>query len=215
MTDDDTSVFGELFDDETRRSVLKKGAMATAGAGLASSATGSAAAQDNGTDGGNDGGVLGGDQTWQKAIMPVSQFQPNSRFVITSPVVRWSPNVAAIRDDVWSDYNTRTIRYLNTNENVLFWQAHEAQVPNYNKDAGYVVDAEGDTGPNNTPQPEVFRMHPEYSPLGDTGFLTVQFTPVGEDEEQTWLENNDWWYAQDDDPVTPDDVNSTFSDMNV
>ncbi len=193
MTDDE-SLLHELTGESTRRSVLKSGALATAGAGLAGVTSGGATAQD-------DDGLADG-QEWDKAIMPVGQFQPNSRFIITSPVLEWSPNVPEIRDNVWSEYNTRAIRYLNTNEQVLFWQAQDAEVPNFNQEAGYVVDAEGDTAPDgNTPQPEVFRMRAQYSPFGDSGYVTVNFTPVGEDEQDDWLDNDDWWYDDEEDQV--------------
>lgn len=181
----DESLFDRLTGDSSRRSVLKNGVLATAGAGLAGASTGSGAAQID-----DDDEVLE-DQEWDKAIMAVTQFQPRSRFIITSPVLQWNPDVEEIRDNVWSEYNTRAIRYLNTNEQVLFWQAHEAEVPNYNEEAGYVVDAEGDTFEDGTPQPEIFRMRGDASIFGDSGYVTVQFTPVGEDEEDELLDDED------------------------
>jgi hypothetical protein len=193
---EDNDLLESFMDGSTRRSVLKTGTLATAGLALG---TGTATAQDD------DGDVVG-NQEWDKAIMPVSQFHPASRFVITSPVIRWQPNVSAIQDNVWSEYNTRTIRYLNTNETSLFWQSHRAEVPEFNDQAGFVVDAEGETGPNDTPQPEVFRMRSEGSFLGDSGYVTVQFTPVGEDEQQDLLDD-DWWYADDEDAIGLDDIN--------
>lgn len=194
MTEEPT-LFESFVNGSTRRSVLKSGTLATAGLALGS---GTASAQD-------DGDTLD-TQEWDKAIMPLSQFHPASYFVITSPVIRWQPRVPEIRDNVWSEYNTRAIRYLNTDETSLFWQAQDAEVPEYDQQAGFVVDAEGDTGPNNTPQPEVFRMRAEYSPFGATGFVTVNFTPVGEDEEDSLLGNEDWWYADDEDAVGLDEI---------
>lgn len=195
---DNQSALDKLKD--SRREFMKKGAAATAGAGVLASGTGSVAAQTDDNDDEFD------DQEWDKAIIAASHFQPRSRFVITSPVLKWSPSVDEIQDNVWSEYNTRMIRYLNTNEQVPYWQAHEAEVPDFDQKAGYVVDAEGETGPNNTPQPEIFRMHPEGSIFGASGFVTVNFTPVSEDEQDDLLDDDDWWYEDDEDAVGLDDI---------
>ncbi|WP_226012051.1 hypothetical protein [Halomicrobium salinisoli] len=200
----------DKFADPTRRSVLKKGAAATAGLGLTAASSGSAAAQD-------DDEVLE-DQEWDKAIMPAGQFQPRSRFIITSPVLQWNPRVEEIRDNVWSEYNTRAIRYLNSNEHVLFWQAEDAEVPNFNQEAGYVVDAEGDTFQDGNPQPEIFRMHSESALFGDSGYMTVNFTPVGEDEEDQYFNDEGDIFFEDEpqegEPVGLDDVPGNFTDTN-
>lgn len=198
---DDQNLLDRLTDDSTRRSVLKKGALATAGAGLAGISTGGAAAQVE------DDGVVD-DQEWDKGIISTGQFQPRGRFIITSPVLRWNPRVEEIRDNVWSEYNTRLIRYLNTNDIVPFWQAHEAEVPDFNEQAGYVVDDEGDTFQDGTVQPEVFRMNADASLFGDSGYLTVQFTPVGEDEEEALFDDEGVFFEDDVDgsPVGLDDV---------
>lgn len=190
-------LLNDLTGDSTRRSVLKGGALATAGVGLAGVTTGSGAAQDNG---------VVDNQEWDKAIIAASHFQPRGRFIITSPVLQWDPNVEEIEDNVWSEYNTRMIRYLNNREQVPYWQAHQAEVPEYNQQAGYVVDAEGDTGPNKTPQPEIFRMHSEGSLFGASGYVTINFTPVSEDEEDDLLDDDDWWYDDDGDAAGLDDI---------
>lgn len=193
MTDDET-ILDRLTGESTRRSVLKSGALATAGAGLAGATSGSGVAQEG--DGEGDGVV--GDQNWRKGIMAVTQFQPTARFIITSPVIEWSPNVEEIQDNLWSEYNTRVVRYLNSNEQVLFWQAQDAQVPEFNQQAGYVVDAEGDTFQEGRPQPEIFRMRAESSPLGASGYVTVNFAPVGEDEENQFFDDEGDVFFEDD-----------------
>lgn len=184
----------DIGSDESRRSILKKGALSIGA--LAVGASGPVAAQNQGDD--DD---VFDDQEYDKGLMYVGQARPGARFVISSPVLDWNPDIEEIQDNVWSEYNTRVIRYLNTDEQVLFWQAHEAEVPDFSPEAGYVVDAEGATGPNQTPQPEVFRMHTEWSPFGDAAFVTVNFTPVGEDEQQDLLDDDDWWIDDDDDGV--------------
>ena len=174
--------------ESTRRSVLKSGALATAAAGLVGASAGGAVAQES-------DGTAGAGRNWMRAIMSTAQFRSRSRFIITSPVLDWSPDVAGIQNNVWSQYNTRVIRYLNTNQQGLFFQAQDAQVPEFDQQAGYVVDGEGDTAPNGTPQPEIYRMNARFGPLGTSGYVAIQFRSVSENEEDDWLDNNDWWHA--------------------
>jgi len=94
-------------------------------------------------------------------------------------------------------------RYLNTGQRAQFFMAEEAEVPEFDQEAGYVVDAEGDTTEQGTPQPEVFRMHQEWAPFGASRLATVNFTPVGEDEEDALLETEDWWIDGDGTEGTP------------
>lgn len=191
----------ELLDDQSRRSVLKKGAVSV---GALSLGAGAATAQsgEEGTNGGNQTGTDGEDglgDEFQKALMYVGQARPGSRFVITSPVIDWTPQIEEIRDNIWSNYNTRVARYLNTDEQVMFWVAQEAELPEFDEQVGYVVDAEGDTSQGGTPQPEVYQFHTEWSPFGDAAFVTVNFAPVGEDEEDDFLDLDDWWLDDGDD----------------
>ncbi len=198
MNDENTS--DRPDGESTRRSVLKRGALATAAAGLAGVTSGGAAAQES-------DGTPGDDRNLMSAIISAALYRPNARFFITSPVLDWSPKVPEVQDNVWSDYNTRVLRYLNTDQEAMFYQAHEAQIPQFDQEAGYVVDAEGDTGPNGAPQPEIFRMHPGFGLLGDSRYMAIRFSSVPEEEEDDWLDNDDWWYAgKDEDAVGPDDV---------
>lgn len=191
----------DVSNDQSRRSILKKGALSVGA--LALGASGTAAAQNGDDDGGffdddNDGEIF--DDQYRKALMYVGQARPGKRFVITSPVIDWTPDIGEIQDNIWSNYNTRTMRYLNSDEQHLFWVAHEADIPEYDSSEGYVVDAEGDTGPNDTPQPEVYEMHAEWTPLGgDAAYMTLNFTPADEDTEDDLLDTEDWWLDDDDD----------------
>lgn len=201
--------------DESRRSILKKGALSVGA--LTVGGVGTAAAQED--DGGffddDDDGEIFDDQ-WRKALMYVGQARPGKRFVITSPVIDWTPDIGEIQDNIWSNYNTRTMRYLNSDEQHLFWVAHEAEIPEYDDEAGYVVDPEGDTGPNNSPQPEVYSMHSEWTPLGgDAAYITLNFTPVGEDEEDTLLETEDWWRDDDDEVDVGGNATNTTNATNA
>lgn len=191
----------KFVSDESRRSVLKKGALATASAGVLGASADSVAAQEDDDDDADDG-----TDDWQKALLNVGQARPGRNFIITAPVLDWSPDVEEIEDNVWSDYNTRVIRYLNSDEQVLFWVAQEAELPEYSEENGYVVDAEGDTADDGTPQPEIYQMRREFSPFGDAAYVTVNFAPVGEDDEDGILEMDDWWLDDDDaeGTATPD-----------
>ncbi|WP_101296861.1 twin-arginine translocation signal domain-containing protein [Halegenticoccus soli] len=169
--------------ESTRRDVLKTGAAAAAGIGLASAGT--ATAQDGDDD------II--EEQGGKALIFTNQFRPGARFVITSRVLDWVPNVPDVQDSVWSNYNTRNIRYLNTNEIVPFFIAQDAEIPPYKQQFGYVVDDEGDFR-NGTQQPEVYEMNRQWEPFGDNpNLFTVQFSPVNEDEEDDVLEDDDWW----------------------
>jgi hypothetical protein len=175
--------------DESRRSVLKKGALATAGAGIVGASADSVAAQEGeGTE---------SPEGSQTALMNVGQARPGRHFVVTSPVIDWLPDVEEIQDAVWGDYNTRVIRYLNSDEQFLFWVAQDAELPEYDEQAGYVVDAEGDTAEDGTPQPEVYEFHREFSPFGDSAYVTLNFAPIDESEEDQILQLEDWWQAED------------------
>ncbi|QLH84231.1 hypothetical protein [Halosimplex pelagicum] len=188
MTDDTILPFDTP--EESRRSVMKKSALAAAGTAAASGA-GVAAAQD---DDGDDAGV----QDSQKALLFTDSVRPRADFVVTSPVVEWVPHVEEVRDNVWSDYNTRMIRYLGTGERATIFVAEEAELPEYDEEAGYVIDDAGDTADDGTVQPEVFTIDPEFTLFDTDGWLTtINFSPVGEDEEDDLLDNEDWWLADD------------------
>lgn len=181
---EDNSVLDRISSDETRRSFLKKGAVATAGA---TAASGVASAQNDDDDDGIDvGGDL--DDNW-KALIFASNFHPEARFAIVSDVVEWTPNYGDVRDSWFSDYNTRQIRWMNTGEIVSLFVAHEANVGEYDDDLGFITDPDDDQN-----QPQLFEMNREWTPFGDNPRLvTVNVSPVGEDTEDGILENDDWW----------------------
>ena len=167
--------------DESRRSVLKKGALATAGAGIVSGGIGSAVAQE---DGGDDTEASG-----QKALIFQNNFRPFARFSFVSDVIDWVPNVEEVSNNVWSNYNVRMIRYLNTGEQVPFFVAQDAQIGQYDDQLGFVVDDDDDAS-----QPQVYEMDKNFALFGDSPHIvTVNFSPVGEEEEDDLLDNEDWW----------------------
>ncbi|WP_436907949.1 hypothetical protein [Halosimplex marinum] len=178
MTDQDTTT------GETRRSILKKGALATgAAAGVAGCAglgdEGPAAETD--TDGATDTDVLGdgtdtddGTETDDdgavegdggKALMFADAFRGGAQFRVTSPVIEQQPEVEGVEDGaVWSDYNTRVVEYVNTEEDVLLFPAHDAEI------------TEG----------RVYELHDNFTWLsddaGDQGVVDVRFTELDQEE---------------------------------
>lgn len=153
-----------LSSTESRRSFLKKGVLASGvGVGLAgcSQIRGPLEGADESdsateTDDGDGGG---------KALMFNSEFRGGAQFRVVSPVIEQHPKVEGVQEgNVWSDYNTRILEYLNVDEDVTFFPAHDAQVQ------------EG----------QVYELHENFTlfadDTNDEGIIDVEFTPVGEDE---------------------------------
>ena len=195
----------------SRRSILKTGALASIGLGVGGSAIGSAVAQTDGDGDGFGDGV--GDPGWfledeaMKAVIFRDAFKPNGLFTIASPVLQFQPETPGVQDNVWSDYNSRAIRYMGTNEQVLFFPADDAPLGPYNEQFGYVVDDQFvendqividgepignqlDDQERSQLRPAIFIMDQEFTPLGgDEYVVTVNFSPIPDAEEQrVWNE---------------------------
>ena len=198
----------------SRRSILKTGALASLG--LGASAVGSASAQvgegeDAGGAFGQDDGV--GEPGWfqedeaMKAVMYRDAWVPNGLFTVASPVLQFQPDAPGVEDNVWSDYNSRTIRYMGTNEHVLFFPADNAALGPFEEQFGYVVDDdyvendqvvvdgqpvgdELDDQELSALRPTIFIYSRENNLFGGDNFLTtVNFSPIPEqEEERVWNE---------------------------
>lgn len=173
----------------SRRGFMKKGAVATAGL---AAVPGMAAAQDDDND------TFVNDARY-RCVMFQNDFRPDADFIITSPVLDWTPDVPANLGNPFENYNTRMIRYRGTGENVLFFQAQDAQVPNFNQEAGYVVDDDQSFGENEFTQPEVFSLWNEASFYeGTNRLVTGFFSPVEEDYENQIFEEEGFDGGEDD-----------------
>lgn len=173
-------------DDDSRRSFLKKGVLASSA--LALGASGTVTAQED--DGVRTGDI---DDDW-KALIFVDNFHPNARFSFVSGVVEWTPNYGDVRDSFFSDYNTYQIRWLNTDEIVSLFVAEAAEIGEYDSDLGYVSDADDDQN-----QPQLYEMNRPWTPFGDNErLITVNASPVDEETEDSLLETDDWWEETDD-----------------
>ncbi|HMB51341.1 MAG TPA: twin-arginine translocation signal domain-containing protein [Natronoarchaeum rubrum] len=187
MTDNDPSLL-ERITDESRRSFLKKSAVATAGVGAA--ATGTASAQ----DGDDDIGANWFENEWKGLVFPQS-FYPEARFTFVSGVVEWTPNYGDVQDSWFSDYNTRMIRWLNSGEQDQLFVAEDANIGEYDEELGFIPDQDGD----DSDQPQVFEIRPEWAPFGDNqDLITVNFSPAEEETENQILDADDWWQDQQD-----------------
>lgn len=192
----------------SRRSVLKKSALATVATGILGSSMGSAAAQDGGNDSDPYDEDLFVENESMKGLIFRNQWEPNNLFTIASPVIDVAPDVPEVEDNVWSGYNSRMIRILGTNETVLFFPANSAAVGPYDDNFGYVVDDDflndnneivmdgaplGDEGGVDDQElkqlrPTIYAWNRESNLFGDAdNVLTVEFSPIpDEDEEQVW-----------------------------
>lgn len=204
-------------DGSTRRSVLGSTALATMGIGLGG--VGTAVAQEDG----GDVSVLGdddntGDEEWfdeneaSNAAIYRDQWVPNGLFTIASPVMDFTPDAPGIEDNFWNDYNTRVIRFIGTNEHVLFFPQDAATIGPYEDDFGYVVDDDyvegGDVVVDGSPvgddggldederrqlRPTIWIMSRDNQLLsGDDYVVSVDFSPIPEEEEEAvWNEVED------------------------
>ncbi|WP_135305455.1 hypothetical protein [Haloarcula amylovorans] len=188
----------ELFnlDSDSRRSFLKKGALASSA--LALGVSGTAAAQET------DGGVGDLDDNW-KALTFIDNFHPNARFTFVSGVVEWTPNYGDVQDSYFSDYNTYMIRWLNTDNVVPLFVAQDANIGEYDADLGFIPDADDDQN-----QPQLFEMNREWTPFGDNErLITVNASPVSEEDEDEILDNDDWWQETQNSGTTPTETTPT------
>lgn len=186
----ESSRIQRLLGDETRRSFLKKSAAATVAASAVGSGVGAAQVGDL-------------DDEW-KALIFADNFHPEARFTFVSGVVEWTPNYGDVSDSWFTDYDTRMIRWLNTDETVPLFVAQGANVGEYDDDLGFVTDADDQN------QPQLFEMNREWTPFGDNPRLvTVNAGPVDEETEDRILENDDWWQTDGGDGTTTGATNET------
>ena len=148
MTDENS-----LLGSDSRRSFIKKGVLSTGALALGLGGSGAAAGQ---TDGGEGGG---------KAVMYNDEARPGAQFRVISPVIEQNPEIdGAEGGDLWSEYNTRRIEYLNTKEQAYFFPANDAEVQE-----GQVYELE-----------QNFTLFDGFG--NNEGLVTVSFASVPEDE---------------------------------
>lgn len=184
MTENDTLI-DRLAGESSRRSFMKKSAIASGGLAMGLSGTGAVAAQ----DGNQNGNVMRG-------LMFNSQFHPRARFKIVSQQIDWAPvesdqegdnflseqndNLLFDNPNVFANFNTRVINYQIGRQSWGLLFVHQ--------------DA-------NVQQGQVYELSPAFQPFGrddfeqfgitngddelfddqggnELGLVTVQFSPV-------------------------------------
>lgn len=129
-----------------------------------------------------------------------NDFRPESEFIITSPVIEWTPNVPVDLGSPFKGYNTRVIRYRGTGDNVLFFQSQEADIQQFDEGLGYVPDDDEEFAENKIVQPEIYSLWNEASFYEETNRLvTAFFSPVEEDAEDDFLNDEDSGFGEEDD----------------
>ena len=177
----------KLYGSESRRSFVKKGALA--GSALALGASGSAAAQT--TDGGTPTTPTDSAEKID-AVIQGSNFHPNGRFNFASGVVDFTPEFPAVARDVLASYNTYMIRWLNTNEMVPIWIEGDATLDAFNEQLGFIPDSEN---PN---QPSIFEMDAGMQPFQESNHLVeVAISPIPQDEQENVLDTDEFYEFQD------------------
>lgn len=185
MSDNDTSLLDRIAGDDSRRSFLQKSAVTAVGASFVGS--GVAAAQENTTEG--DDGIIDGSLGAMEAVVSVSNYHPQAKFAFVSGVVDWTPNHGQIQNTWFTDYNTRMIRWQNTDQTVPLYVSQDADIGQFDEGLGFVVDEDDDSN-----QPQLYEMNQEYTLFDDDPrYLSVNFSPVSEEEEDQVLENDGWW----------------------
>lgn len=175
MTNDTNNrLFDRIADDSSRRNFLKTSALATAGTGLL--ATGTAAAQED-----DDDDILN-DQSFNVAMFQ-NDFRGGARFLITSGIIEYSPNIPQNLGGPLTGYNTHMASYLNTADRFTIFVNQEANLgASYDEEAGWFVDEEAaEEGYN---QPALYELDNEYSFYeGTDQIITANAYPLEQDVE--------------------------------
>lgn len=188
---------GEL----TRRSAMKMGALGASGLALSLAGTGSAAAQQSDQQNAQqDDDDIFVNEEQIDAAMYIGDFNPKRRFIITSDVIEWSPNVDENIQGVFDQFNTHMIQYQNSNRHAQLFVAGDAELPPYDSQLGYVVDDDENYGSNEQPQPEVYTLQrdAQFFDNANQRLINVTASPLKENNEDDIIdeaggEANDNW----------------------
>ncbi|GAA0670510.1 hypothetical protein ACFQDG_07415 [Natronoarchaeum mannanilyticum] len=179
---------------ESRRGVLRSGALALGGVvGLSSGVA--AGQQTNETDSGDGVDPRDGDDDDPDFVidreyefaMFQQDFQSIGEFIITSPVIDWSPAVTLADGTALGDsYNTRMIRYRD-GELVAMFVDRDAELPDYSERVGYVVDPEQEVDQGEFVQPQVYTMGGAGVEMDGDLLVNPVFRPVEDDYQEALL----------------------------
>lgn len=167
MSDENESQLEQFVN--SRRSFLQKGAVGSGVAALGLGGMGLTGGQeDDETDtpsGDSETDTPSGESAeGGKALMFNDEFRPGAQFRVKSPIIEQNPDVRGVEQgDIFSEYNTRIVEYLNTDEDVYFFPAHDAEVE----------------------QGVVYQLSDNFTlfedDAADSGIIDVRFNPVDEE----------------------------------
>lgn len=180
MSDEETTS-ESIIGNETRRSFVKKGALASGAAALGLSSTGTTVAHQEEND--DDDAVLE-DEQFRVATFQ-NNFRGGARFIITSDVVEWVPNVPPNLGGPFTGYNTHFATYLNTAGRFPIFIADGAELDaQFDQEEGFFVDPDQSFGENEFVQPQVYALENKFSFYEDTDrIVTAYANPLEEDAE--------------------------------
>ncbi|UPV75823.1 hypothetical protein M0R89_07115 [Halorussus limi] len=112
-----------------------------------------------------------------EALIFAGSFHPGARFEVTSDVLNYTP-VVPEGARTFGDYNSRVIKYLNTDERVLFFPSNDAEVRK-----GAVYEMSESLEPVNQRNAPVWRV--TFGPVSDAATTTAGQTTTGQDNETT------------------------------
>ncbi|WP_408960144.1 hypothetical protein [Natrinema sp. 74] len=135
-----------------------------------------------------DGGEDDADAIVNNQRIPVAMFHDDyrggSRFLITSGVVEYSPNVPENIGGPFTGFNTHVATYLNSSTRINIFVSQEADLgATYDEDEGWFVDDEEQEG-DGFNQPALYELANEYSNYADTDRLIITYAyPLEQDVE--------------------------------
>lgn len=195
MTANDTDLLDRIVDAESRRSFLRKSALVTAATGV--TASGTAAAQDNGGNAGDDDDAIVNDQRISVAMFR-NDFRGGARFLITSDVVSYTPNIPPDLGGPFTGYNTYVATYLNSSVRINIFVSQEANLgANYDEDQGFFVDDDEQEG-DEFNEPALFELANDYSDYGDTDRVVNTFAYPLEQDAQNQVFNQEGFDSEED-----------------
>lgn len=189
MSDENPNQRHRNTDDASRRPRSKKdahskeGALTTAGEGMTTSGTAAAQMDENE---GDDDEIS--DVNRFRVAMFQSDFRGGGRFIITSSVIEWTPDVPVNLGGSLTAFNTHIAAYLNTVARFPLFIAQEANVEaRFDKSVGYFVDQDEFDETDGFLEPAVYQLENRFSFYGETDRIITAYAYRVEEEVEEGL----------------------------
>jgi hypothetical protein len=184
MTDDDSPV-DNVLGEQSRRSVLQKGALAAGGLALGGAATGGVSAQQGGEP------IEVNDS--EKVRMFLSTVHPGATFTVVSDVLDYTPG--PIDGGLWSDYQSYMAKYQNRGVRFMFFPTQEAEIQ---RGQVYWIDPESVAFAGVPDEAD-----PAQEPDFQNSIVTAQVAPVGPPAGPSPSDDSDFLFDGDTVNVRP------------